>query len=61
MPDTWLTVNEVASRLGCSRWTVLRLIWDDELSAIKKGGLYIVTPTELDRYIAAAGDQDEAC
>lgn len=48
-----LTVREVARILGCSAVTVLRIIHARKLKAVKAGGRYSISPTELENYVVS--------
>lgn len=51
--DGPLTIAQVASRLGRSRWTVLRLIQDEKLISTQlANGTHLIDPDEFDRFLA---------
>lgn len=64
--DAPLTITQVATRLGCSRWTVLRLIQDEKLASTQlANGTHLIDPAEFGRYVseqraAAVARFDEA-
>lgn len=48
-----LTIAQVATRLGRSRWTVLRLIQDEKLASTQlANGTHLIDPAEFDRYVS---------
>ena len=52
MPETFLTVKEVARRLAVGRTTVYELIARQELMAIKIGRARRIPESALERWIA---------
>jgi excisionase family DNA binding protein len=46
-----LTVNQLAQLLGVSRWTIYRLVRDDELRAVKVGERNRFRPEDVDAYL----------
>ena len=51
--DRLLTVDEVASRLACSRKTVYRLCWSGALESVKRGPHRRVLESALRQYIGS--------
>lgn len=47
----WLTVEQAADRLGCSRRTVFRLLNARAIASIKVGRRRHLAATDVDRYI----------
>lgn len=64
--DGPLTIAQVATRLGRSRWTVLRLIQDGKLASSQlDNGTHLIDRSEFERYLdderaAAVARFDEA-
>jgi excisionase family DNA binding protein len=57
MNESEYTVNEVAQKLGLSRATVWKMIWNRKIGFIRKGngkGLVRVTESQLQAYRARA-------
>jgi excisionase family DNA binding protein len=52
-PDSCLSLQEVAQRLGVSIKTVRRLIKDDELPAVKIRSRVVVRESDLAAYISS--------
>jgi len=57
MPETFLTVKEVARRLAVGRTTVYELIARQELMAIKIGRARRIPESALERWIAQQLDE----
>lgn len=57
MPETFLTVKEVARRLAVGRTTVYELIAKQELVAIKIGRARRIPESALDTWIAQQLDE----
>ncbi|MDZ7673734.1 MAG: helix-turn-helix domain-containing protein [Acidimicrobiales bacterium] len=57
MPDRhaqWLTVKEVAERIGAVERTVFELVKRGELDVHRSGGSTRIAAAKLDRYLASA-------
>jgi excisionase family DNA binding protein len=52
MPPDLISPQEAAGRLGVSRWTVYRLIWNDTLQAVQIGRCRRIVRQSLDAYIS---------
>lgn len=57
MPETFLTVKQVATRLAVGRTTVYELIAKQELIAIKIGRARRIPESALERWIAQQLDE----
>jgi excisionase family DNA binding protein len=51
MERRWLTVGQVSRMLGISAMTVYRRIDSGELAAVKIGGLYRISESDLEAYL----------
>lgn len=49
---TWLTVAEVAAKLGISKMTVYRMVGTKEIKSYKFGRAYRINAADLEQYIA---------
>jgi len=60
MPESWVSVEEVASHLGVARESVYRWIDSKSLPAHRVGRLWKFRLSEVDKWIEAGGaGQDE--
>lgn len=48
-----IRTDDVARKLGCSTWTVRRLVERHELPVVRVGRLVRFQPSAVDRYIRA--------
>jgi excisionase family DNA binding protein len=55
VPQTLLTVKEVARHLRCHEHTVRRWIWSGKVASVKVGDLVRVPSAELERMTASKG------
>jgi excisionase family DNA binding protein len=55
MPETWDSVDEVASRMGVAKDSVYRWIEQKVLPAYRVGRLWKFKPSEIDEWVHAGG------
>jgi len=51
---TWLTVAEVADKLGLSKMTVYRMIANKEIPAYQFGRAYRIDEEDFNKYVASS-------
>lgn len=58
MGEEWVTVGEIASRLGISKMTVYRLIHGGRIGAVRVGKSYRVRQQDYQAYLEKARMDD---